>query len=246
MTETQVSARLALLRQRLWPRADLSRWVGIDLDANRPLIAQFHMWQSLDPEAAFAPPDNLDRWAFERFLTTKKYIGKRGAALALAVTEDCFTRIVQSAGTRNLLQKFEAAGETGVYRSDVFSDFHKHFAALRSTTFSDRNVYFEKLHREIERYLGVSVTPVTSVTADALGETEFATSLDALTEEPMGLRYQVYLETHKPIHLRPDSCSWLTFVRFEQCVRPALFGSPPDFQGDQRSLLEMYARQLAL
>ena len=44
---------------------------------------------------------------------------------------------------------------------------------------------------------------------------DMAAAFDAITLEPVGLRYQVWLETKKPANLRPDVCSLKFYAQHE-------------------------------
>jgi hypothetical protein len=54
----------------------------------------------------------------------------------------------------------------------------------------------------------------------------------------MSLRFQVFLDTPKPLQLRPDSCSWLTYVRFEEWLGDAVLGRKPEISESERQQLK--------
>ena len=56
-----------------------------------------------------------------------------------------------------------------------------------------------------------------------------ADAFDAITLEPVGLRYQVWLETRKPVNLRPDVCSLKFYAAHENELKEYVMkGSEPD------------------
>lgn len=43
---------------------------------------------------------------------------------------------------------------------------------------------------------------------------------DIITREPIGFSHQVWLDFGKPLALKPDACSIITFVQHESVLRP--------------------------
>lgn len=238
----QVRTRLQLLKRRLWPKAELARWLGIDFAEAHPLLAQYQMWSEMSYEAAYHESSEVDRCRFETFLTSRAWVTQRGAALQLAVNEESFLKIMRAAIAKNIAAPGEADGVfRGVYSAEFISDFYKHFPKLRNKTFPNLNAFYAQLHAEISERLSIQPFPLKCITATTLGEDDYATNLDAITEEPTSLRFQVLLETGKPIHLRPDTCSWLTYFRFEAILKTAVLGRAPEFTKAQRDHLQEYA-----
>lgn len=236
MTEEQVSERLALLRKREWPNAEIEAWFGINLAECQPLVMQYRMWVAGTYEAAYEPGNFIDRCKFEIFLDSRGLIPKRLAAFQLALAEDSFEKIMDAAADR-LVSGAEARGDfPGVFRAELVSDFHKRFPNLRNKIFPSLSVCYDRLHAEIRNVLNVEVDPLRCPTAAILGEGDYATISDAITSEPMSIRFSVFLETNRPLQLRPDSCSWLTYFRFESVLRNHLLGQPPELTDQQERL----------
>jgi len=242
----QVRDRLQLLKTRLWPMAELASWLGINFPPSPPLLAQYQMWNQMwnqmSHDAASDTPAGVDRWRFEIFLNSRNWIPRRPAALELAVSERSFAEVMAAAKAENFATRSEADGVfPGIYSSDFISGFHRRFPQLQNRTFPDINEFYAQLHDQIFQHLGVTPIPLKCLTAEVLGEDNYAASLDAITEEPMSMPFQVFLETGKPSQLRPDSCSWLTYFRFETILKPALLGRPPDLTRTQLARLQQYA-----
>ena len=238
MTEEQVTKRLALLRTREWPNPDIEAWFGINLAECGPLIEQYRTWAG---DSLGLPPKSIlsvDRGKFGIFLNSRRLIAKKLAAFQLALTEDSFEKVAIAAERQHLVSTVEAQGDfPNVFRAELVSEFHKRFPHLRDKIFPSLTVYYDLLHTEIRNILHVSVVPLKCRTAVILGEDDYATASDAITSEPMSIRYTVFLETNRPLQLRPDSCSWLTYFRFESVLRAHVLGQPPDPSDQQIQLL---------
>jgi hypothetical protein len=241
MTPELVAERLALLRRPLWLKETLGAWLGINFPRAEPLLAQFRMATQMSYDAAFETDTTIDRSRFAIFLSTRGWTPARAAALEFALTDRCFSRVIEAARERNFASPSEAEGVfPGVYSSDFISNFFKRFPTLRTTTFPNTDVFFVRLHQQIRDHLKVAPEPLMCLTSDVLEDKHYANCLDAITEEPMSLPFQVFLDTGKPGQLRPDTCSWLTYFRFETILRPALLGRAPSATETQIARLRAY------
>lgn len=110
-------------------------------------------------------------------------------------------------------------------------EFNRHFPSLQFRIFSDHNDFCICLHEAIMEDLGVKVTSIRCVTSEALGENPavFAHDYDAVTLDPIGIRYQVWLDFKKPMNLRPDACSLKLYAEQKDILRPYVFaGNEPE------------------
>ncbi len=242
MTTEEVRKRLELLNTRLWPKAELESWIGINFARAHPLLAQFQMWNTGTYEAACDNPPTIDTHKFAIFLNSRKYVPLRGAAVSLGLTDESFRQVMAAERTRQLFQSEVEGAFPGVYNSEFISGFFKIFPRMRKGVFPDTDTFFRILHGEIREHLQDTVMPRMCETSRALREDpqHFGATLDCITLEPVSLPYQVFLNTHKPLQLRPDSCSWLTYFRFEDILRPVLMGSPPDCNVNEQAALRAY------
>jgi hypothetical protein len=110
------------------------------------------------------------------------------------------------------------------------------FPSLRNRTFSDYWRMCRALHEAIRTDLAVQITPVVCVTSAILdpAEPDIAAAFDAITFDPVGLRYQVWLETKKPVSLRPDGCSLKFYAKHEADLRPLVMNGGEPEQIDER------------
>jgi hypothetical protein len=242
MTPQEVQNQLNLLNKPQWSRAEVESWLGINLAEAHPLLAQFQMWNTGSYEAAFETLENIDRGRFAIFLESSNYVPLRGAAVSLALTDDSFREVMAAERTRQLFPSEVQGAFPNVYRMDFVSVFFKQFPRMRQSVFPDNDAFFRILHEQIHECLQVRPVPRLCETSRALGENpqHFGASLDSITQEPMCTPYQVFLNTKMPTRLRPDCCSWLTYFRFEDILKPALLGSPPDCTPEQEVLLRRY------
>jgi hypothetical protein len=243
MTEAQVMERLRFLQEREWPAPDIEDWFGIELAQCQPLLRQYEIWLTGNPDAAYRSGDSINRSKFEIFLNSRHLMTIKAAALQLALEEACFRDVMNAAKQKGFVSDAEARGDfPNFFRSELVSEFHKRFPKLREKIFPSLAVYYDRLHTEIQRVLNVRVAPLKCPTARLFGEDDYATSLDAITAEAMSIRFKVFLDTKRPLQLRPDACSWLTYFRFESILQPCLLGPPPELTSDQQERLMSDAR----
>jgi hypothetical protein len=241
MSPDAVRERLNLLRTPQWPKGELAAWLGIRFAAAHPLLAQFQMWNTGSYEAAYEDSPTIDRGRFGTFLNSRSYVPLRAAALEFALTVTCFQEVMAAAESKNLAFPEETRGVfPGVYSAEFIAGFFKRFKSMCDRTFPNSDVFFARLHHQFKEHLAMMVEPVTCLTSELLGESHYATSMDAITQQPMSLPYQVFLDTRLPAQLRPDACSWLTYFQFEEILKPALLGRPPDCREEQRAVLQRY------
>ena len=141
--------------------------------------------------------------------------------------EVSFTDVLGAALEKDYISPAEKDGEfKGIYRAALVSDFYKRLPGLAQTTFSSYSAFIRRFHQEIRSVLQVAVTPLLDDTSLRIGDDppECAYGFDSITNEPMGIGYQVWLETNKPLQLRPDTCSWTTYLRFEDLLRGEVLG----------------------
>lgn len=237
MSPDAVRQRLELLRTRDWPRTELESWFGINFAEAHPLLAQFQMWSSGTYDAAFDTPETVDRNRFAVFLQARKYVPLRGAAVSLALTDESFLDVMNAERTRQLFESEVRGAFEHVYNSEFIAGFFKIFPRMRQSVFPSSDSFFDLLHDQIRQTLQTELQARLCLTSQVLGERHYGETLDCITQEPVSLPYQVFLNTPKPLQLRPDSCSWLTYFQFEDILRPALLGAPPDCpQGYQTTL----------
>ncbi len=209
----------------------LKRLYGIDKE-DAGLWGSFQMWgmghrrprEVLRPEA-------VDRHAFEAFLQQSGLLPLRIAAARLGMLEDSFVDVLGRLEETGALQPNGTGHSSQLVTESLLRSFHTRFPKLRSSVFSSHDEFCAALLPVIEAEIGVKPVPLYCATALAIDKTlpEFAHDFDCLTQEPVGLRYQVWLDLGKPMFLRPDICSVKTYVDHEQELKLVLFaGKEPE------------------
>lgn len=247
MDETEAQARLTLLRQKLWPFAEIRNWFGIELlEGHKSLLAQYRIWAEEYRRGATVLDTSeqlIHRNLFELFLQQRELLGVRSAAVQWGMNPESFVIVLAAALEKGYISEGESKGDfPGVYRASLINDFHKRLPKLARTIFPSYSRFVQRLHEEIQAVLGVEIHPLHCLTSQAVGEDppDFAHDFDSITNEPMGIGFQVWLETNKPIQLGPDSCSWITYVRFEQVLKGEVLGRRDDQLEKHRDAIRKY------
>lgn len=250
MTIEQERMRIDLLQRSLWSFKDIRTWSGVELKTDKQsLLAQFRIWaesrrKPLDTVLDLSG-ERIHRTYFEWFLQDRGLIPVCAAAAALGMTRSSFEQMIVKGAEKDapIVTETEARGEypeANVFRSSFVNNLYTRFPALARFTFSSHSSFCRRLHTEIRSVLGVPVDPLICETSAKLGDDppEFAHDLDSITDKGMGLPYQFWLETEKPIQLKPDACSWITYLRHERLLSAlAHVGGDPFFE-EKRHILE--------
>ena len=119
---------------------------------------------------------------------------------------------------KEVVDRLEGRGDLVQVRSDVSNQLVRQreaaslfraFSLLRNKVFASRAGMCIAFHAAIASDLKIDVTPVYCVTSAVLEPEapDIAVAFDAITMDPVGLRYQVWLDTKKPVSLAADVCS---------------------------------------
>lgn len=247
MTSAKVKSRLALFTRPLWSYDEVAAWYNLDARpvSFRSLEVQYDAWADACRDKASRRTSNMiNRFYLELFLQRRELVPLRLAAAHLSMDAESFCEVLEKARENGLVSPSEADGEMpGIYRQTLLRDFHKRFPALQHKTFASDSSFIDQLHKQIKRELGVSVKPLHCVTslqmAKATGEPcQYGHDFDIITNDPMGNRYQVWLNTGKPIQLRPDACSYVTYHDHEKVLKGHVYGDPDHVSERVREALE--------
>jgi hypothetical protein len=226
LTPEQV-ARLAALRGSYVNQAFLEDFYGLQPDS--ALMGAFRAWAARyrRREAAEKPSGEVHRHAIETFFQTERLLPMRWAAARVGMTQRSLEEVLtQIRADDPFLPK---GPSEQLIPEQLLGNLSSYFPALRNRLFSDHHDFCRELHEAILTTMGLDVEALHCVTAKALGEPDpdYVHDVDAITLEPMGLRYQVWLDFKKPMSLRPDACSLLLYARERPLLSPYLFGSEP-------------------
>jgi hypothetical protein len=157
----------------------------------------------------------IDRHAAETFLLQESLTSWRNAAIYLGMSEDDLHKTVDRLAARDMYNMIEVSKNEQLVHKREAELLFQHFLGLRSRAFSDHSKMCERLHAAIREEFEIEITPIYCATSLALKEEspEFAIRFDSLNGTPVGNRYQLWLNTKKPVNLIPDVCSLTTYVR---------------------------------
>lgn len=232
----KISLRLGQFSRRLWTKSELENWYQIDfadIPTQRLLAETGWFAGTFDkPTTLKDGADHFNHWHWERFLQRRELVPVIDAAAQLAMSVADFRRVTEQ------FMKHPGVSSVGspwandsncVVRKAFLRDFHKGFESLRRTIFASHSSYIRQIHHEISEQLGIRFETRFDCTDSILGETEPRSGyyVDCLTDEPVGLGREVFLEFKKPIELAPDCCSWLTFANHKNLILPYMLGNRP-------------------
>jgi hypothetical protein len=190
--------------------------LNLDFKDDR-LLAWARAWSkrycAIDP---FMPDElMIHRYAVEQFLLNNSLISWKNAAIHLAMSESDLRKTVDCITSRGIYNEFEPWNSTPqLVRNNEIRQLTKHFDKLRNRKFFKHSKMCEMLHETIREEFNIEITPIYCATSLFLNEEEpeFATRFDSIDGTPVGERYQLWLNTGKPINLFPDICSLKTFA----------------------------------
>lgn len=198
------------------------------LDRDDDLVwAEFRVWGArLRKRRDILRPGEVNRHALESWLQHQRLLPRKLAATRLGMTNESLQSVVDKLESQGRLIVSGLSRSNDLLSESFIRDLPRLFDDLATALFADHDDQCSALHSAIKAELGVDVEPVFCVTAAALGEAgRYAYQHDHLTNEPVSLPYQIWLDTKKPMNLRPDVCSLLTYARNQAALRDHLFAA---------------------
>ena len=235
MTPEQIAARLATLSAPWCTTELIQELLGIDLPADPQLASALRAWSKrfrgdANVERSAGTGRMVHRHALETFLLQNGWVSWKWAAVHLALVEDELKNVVALLEGKGVIPQLASGVSDQVIRQREAAMLYRLFPATRMKTFSSHSSMCRALHAAIKDELAFDVKPLLCVSSVALEEKEpdLADAFDAITLDPVGLRYQVWLETKKPVNLRPDVCSLKFYAKHENELRTHVMkGSEP-------------------
>jgi hypothetical protein len=229
-------SRLAALAQPWCETKLVSDLLGIDIDvvADPQLLSAFRAWSDRflghDPVRNNGSGSQVDRHALETFLLQTDLSSWKWAAVYLGMRTDTMKTVVDRLEGQSVATQVPSTVSRQLVQQRGAALLFKAFPSLRSKVFKDHSQMCRALHEAIHAELGIEVAPVLCVTSEILDapSPDIAAAFDAITGEAVGLRYQVWLETRKPVNIRPDVCSLRFYAHNEADLRDQVMkGSEP-------------------
>ena len=231
ITETNVIHRLEQFKRRSWSEEELTEWYGLDFkdhDTIRILVqAKWFAGTESTPSSLGSGP--FDHRHLEVFFQRRELVPINLAAAELAMSREDFDKVLEMVEkSDDFLTVVKPRASKSLIHRNFLRDIHKGFPALRSMYFGSQPSYIKQLHDQIGK-TGINVKTRECPTSRYMGDNPVlpGNQVDCLTNEPIGIRYSVFLETSKPLELAPDVCSWLTFARFEKRLKDHIISLPP-------------------
>lgn len=227
-TSKKLAKRVAILRQGEFQSREFFvenyelTQAGLD-----KMLPRVERWAARANRSAFMG-QHVSRWAFERYYAHFELLSPRSAAARIGTDTSSLRRVVGYA--KSLGVPPESIGEIGAgVRADFIDRLIRLFPPLANTIFGDHTQYCRTLHKALlEEH--VKVEPAIDRSSKAVAnqekgeEEDCAYHYDIVTLEPLGLRFQVWLDFKKPMDLEPDKTSAATYLQNIALLEPFVPG----------------------
>ncbi len=216
--------RLDALRQDFCSDELADALYGIGDPPADDLMGRFRVWCG-QMGVIGQQPGKIARAWLETFFQRSKLLPRRWAAARLGMTERSFRDATRALIRASLLTEGEVEPLSGAVSEAIVRGFRDFFPRLARKSFADHDSACRHIHEAIRMDHGIDVEPLLCVTSVALGEDPplLANEFDAITGDPVSLRYQVWLDLGKPMNLRPDCCSLKLYWAERDILEPLLF-----------------------
>lgn len=204
---------------------------GIDFNAEKHLLGRFRAWASRFKNINdVMDSTTIDRFVFESFLQFSKLIPLKYAAIQLGTDEVSLKEVIKKMQADGMLPYHTDFDSSQIIEEPLIDNFTKLFPQLNGSIFSSHSSICKAIHESVKNDLKIDVKPLFCKTSKLIDDSpEYAYEFDALTSEPMGVKYQLWMDTEKPIILKPDACSMLTYFECEkQKIKIKLLGNYND------------------
>ena len=236
MTNQEILKRLRIVKEQRWSRIPFIEHYGVDVDLwspNSAVGAQFREWAGSFPKGSkVMGSQDVDRWMFERFIIQREWMPKCMVADQLAMSAVDLENVLSAMARENYISELVTRGEVpGMYPKSLVRNLPKRLPSFSRKTFSSQSNFVRAFHEAIKKDLkDVSVHLELCSASQALKENppDVAYERDIITRQPIGISHQVWLDFGKPLALKPDACSIITFVQHEKLLLPFSMGGRDD------------------
>ncbi|MBX3157220.1 MAG: hypothetical protein KF773_14690 [Deltaproteobacteria bacterium] len=157
------------------------------------------------------------RWALERYFNAFDLVAPLHAAARLSMNIESLGRVVAFSASTLGIPPSNIGDITIGIRSNFLDGLHRSFPGLANVVFASHDGYCTMLQAALTAE-NIKVDVATDRTAEALNDIESTYNVDALTLEPVGLKFAIWVDFSKPLDLQPDHVSVMTFARLEQSL----------------------------
>jgi hypothetical protein len=207
-------------RQR-WSFELMEKTYGLNLKENSSLTVQFRMWAGRYGKESEVINDDVDRWLFEMFLQYRELVPVKIAAPQLGLDTPDLVQILNVMTDSGCISSSERDGVfLEVISKNVIRDLPGRLPSFPRKTWESRSSYVRAFHEAVAQDLKLSVVLLQCSASERLKDPEPEVSMerDIITNEPIGLQYQDWMDFKQPITLKPDACSIFTLVQYSEIL----------------------------
>ena len=244
-----IQERLERIKNRICDRDTFQSIYGIDLwRSDSEVAGMFRVWAGINAKGKQVLfQDGVDRWSFEFFLQQSHMLPLKNASIKFAMFESDFLEVISRLCDNSLIPSSLRFGQIpGLYPSSLIDGLPRLFPAMRTRFFTSNSDFIRSFHAQIADDLGFNVNTVYSDLSRQLNESplEAAYEYDVLTREAMGVSRQVWLDFKKPLALKPDACSLLTYVKHKDIL--AKYCPAPPTEAEEARITQLTHGGLAI
>jgi len=225
--------RLEALQKPWCDNQLLQELYGLNLSQDSALMSALRSWsQSLRKPGLEVMKHGghlVHRHYLETFFQVRKLLPFKQAAARLGMDEESLKRVRMGLEPRGFY--FASLVSEQLVSEPQLRDIVQFSADLAHRIFGNHDDFCRRLHEALAKELGIQVNALHCITSETLHEkpVDYAYEFDVITLEPVGLRYQVWLDFKKPLHLKPDCCATKTYWENQELLRDLLFaGEKPE------------------
>ena len=196
---------------------------GIDLSKDQALEAALRSWGHRQERQVLKPGELANRYVLETFFQIMRLLPKKIAAVRLGMNASSLERVEEGLKPQGYLLTSPLSDQLA--EESRLRDIVEFLPSMSFATSGSHNDFCASLHEAICIELKLEAEALHCVTSVARGESpvHYASDFDDITLEPIGVQYQVWLNSRKPMYLRPDRCAVKTYAENLEVLRDHLF-----------------------
>ncbi len=242
--------RFATLQSEWCDQRLIQELYGIDLNREAKFFKHFKIWVEQRKGRAINDAGAIHRYRFETFLQSTRLLTKKWGAIRLGMSADSLDALLTKMDATGLVFSYYPSNEShALVGEKIDHDLLEVFEEFRFRTFSSHDDFCRRLHGAIEGQYGLKVEPEFDFTSKKLsGDKDqwcYGHDWDAISLEPVGLQYQVWLDLGKPMNLRPDCVSSFFYAKERERLKDHVAGSTePDLSQELIEAVDAEKRQV--